>query len=72
MTQSLTGEIVPGIWRIEQRLGDRWLYLYLVQGARPLLMDTGIWTRASPHRPRARSSRRWRGGGFRPAGWAPC
>ncbi|MDQ3700619.1 MAG: MBL fold metallo-hydrolase [Chloroflexota bacterium] len=44
MTQSLTGEIVPGIWRIEQRLGDRWLYLYLVQGTRPLLVDTGIAT----------------------------
>ncbi len=37
-----TMEIVPGIHRIAQPLGARWLYQYVLAGARPLLLDTGL------------------------------
>jgi glyoxylase-like metal-dependent hydrolase (beta-lactamase superfamily II) len=37
-------EVVPGIWRLGERLGERWLYCYLVEGQRPLLIDTGLAT----------------------------
>ncbi len=35
-------EILPGIYRVEQLLGARYLYQYVVAGDRPLLIDTGI------------------------------
>jgi glyoxylase-like metal-dependent hydrolase (beta-lactamase superfamily II) len=35
-------QVGPGVWRIGERLGERWLYLYLVEGRRPLLVDTGL------------------------------
>ncbi len=35
-------EILPGIHRIEQRLGERYLYQYVLLGERALLLDTGI------------------------------
>jgi glyoxylase-like metal-dependent hydrolase (beta-lactamase superfamily II) len=34
--------VAPGIRRITQPLGERWLHLYLVEGARPLLVDSGL------------------------------
>ncbi len=35
-------EILPGIHRIAQPLGERWLYQYAIAGERPLLLDTGL------------------------------
>lgn len=35
-------EIVPGIFQIETKLGDNWLYLYLLCGQRALLVDSGV------------------------------
>jgi glyoxylase-like metal-dependent hydrolase (beta-lactamase superfamily II) len=35
-------EVVPGIQRVGHLLGARYVYVYLVSGARPLLVDTGI------------------------------
>jgi len=35
-------EILPGIHRIAQPLGKRWLYQYVLAGERPLLLDTGL------------------------------
>lgn len=37
-------EVLPGVHQIRERLGQRWLSLYLLVGERVLLVDTGLAT----------------------------